>query len=101
MTTDDKTLLEAAARAAGIYVEIVENSYSEIESPWNPLIDGNDCLELIAKLRIDVEWYGGYVHANALDGERSSEPIGPDPAASLRRAVVRAAASAGGSNDGS
>ena len=38
----DRELLELAAKAAGIEVELYENDFEEIESTWNPLTDDGD-----------------------------------------------------------
>lgn len=112
----DRELLEKAARAAGIDVEMSRgrlvlrqslSSERRIGSPWNPLTDDGDALRLAVKLRINLE------HLRTLRtmqfNEVSASPFGrgdcmhieetgTDPAAATRRAIVRAAAALGAQN---
>lgn len=102
---DDKTMLELAARAAGIggmhYPKggwLINGSFDV----WNPLTDDGDALRLAVKLRLEWEyafgeegectcqyWIGG-------EGfKRLTQPIDGDPYAATRRAIVRAAAEIG------
>ncbi len=105
----DRELLELAAKAAGI-----EYEYCRIELGgclltdkskwWNPIADDGDALRLAVKLKIDTliesALYDGTPVVSTvypLDGDYESdcEPIGNDPYASTRRAIVRAAAEIG------
>jgi tricorn protease-like protein len=112
--TDDRTLLEKAAKAAGIHVEddrgdlrVVEVDGDEFfmtDDIWNPLIDDGDALRLAVKLCMDIRFDslpdGPVVKASApwlgsdLDADYYLiEWLGKDSAAATRRAIVRAAAS--------
>lgn len=78
---------------------------------WNPLTDDGDALRLAIKLHIDISSYkeSGNVYANSKhslgidsygyhsyqDHRLITEPLGEDPMASTRRAIVRAAAEIG------
>lgn len=99
MTTQDKELLERAARAAGI--ELLWSSEpgwapklkSERMQSWDPLSDDGDAFRLAVKLEIQVihHHHGvGWVDAGFF-----KELIGGDPYAATRRAIVRAAAAIG------
>lgn len=115
--SDDRQLLEAAAKAAGIKLECIADGVEPIfwirrPGPhnrrdgdgecWSPLTDDGDALRLAVKLRIDLFNYGGppihdapHVDAVHMDGAshgKASEDIGADPYAATRRAIVRAAA---------
>ena len=65
----DRELLEAAAKAAGIYLEWDGNpdewqpTYYEckIYYLWNPLTDDGDCARLEAELGICIEWWSDSV----------------------------------------
>lgn len=105
----DRELLELAAKAAGIRVEYTEPSLftgqvfqlffdGEHQVGWNPLDDDGDALRLAAKLGLDVEWrsdgrVAAYRHTNA-NGYCFTALVScqEDRAASVRRAIVRAAA---------
>jgi len=107
---DDRMLLEAAARAAGIdgvYCEFMnaiqrlpghETPYGEAHSFWNALEDDGAALRLAVKLNIDV--FGG-IDARMCETDigTTSEPDGDDPYAAQRRAIVRAAAALQESRD--
>lgn len=109
---NDRELLEAAAKAAGIPLGYGEGEYFFCEHGpfgasmygkkggaqlnWNPLNSDADALRLAVKLKFDI-----------LPGETSvlvfcsrnhrrfqeEEEFGDDPAAATRRAIVRTAAS--------
>lgn len=108
----DKELLELAAKAADEKIDWdnirdygsftayrlrFENEF------WNPLHDDGDALRLAVKLHIAITypfdedavrvWYG---HE---DTDSIYEPLGSDPYAATRRAMVRAAAELGGKNE--
>lgn len=124
---NDRTLLELAARAAGIpdalYLDCVaQDMYHPrdgeagievnhrdtrwnclaIDVVWNPLTDDGDALRLAVKLRFDisvereiqVSWWQG----ESLD--TVTWPLGDDPCAAARYAIVRAAAEIGKSMGG-
>jgi hypothetical protein len=105
---NDRELLEMAAKAAGIEYtsegyarEPIKNQDGHFDNyPWNPLRDDGDALRLAVKLKMAVviEQKYGHVYAT-VDGWRvdmePEEPIGNDPYAATRRAIVRAAAEIG------
>jgi hypothetical protein len=117
MTDDDKALLEAAARAAGIRVQrsrlhdllnrdmLIENSVRnphQSAGPWNPLDDDGDALRLAVRLgmAVTVDTVGMVAVADANMHSAGppfppAETITDDPYAATRRAIVRAAASMG------
>lgn len=98
---NDRELLEAAAKAAGI---IVTDDMRALwlqagSSAWNPLTDDGDALRLAVKLRIKfrynealgqgLAWTGGETDFEA---RADIEKCGRDENACARRAIVRAAA---------
>lgn len=96
--TDDRELLEKAAKAAGIAIggwDTTDSAFYVYHKPhsclWNPLTDDGDALRLAVKLEIPVSPYCGYVRADAyileFDGRDRMEVI--------RRAIVMAAAALG------
>ena len=105
---DDRTLLELAAKAAGVgalkWVSDWHGPWIEIEptpgvfpsnsTTWNPLADDADAFRLMVTLGLVV--HVGSDAARALyDGEGCTEEYSGDKAASTRRAIVRAAAEIG------
>lgn len=106
--TTDRELLELAAKAAGIdgiydhdFDMLVLLDSEVVPTMWNPLKDDGDALRLAVKLKIDIEfddWNGREIvtasQPEIFTGwlEEDSEP---DPYASARRAIVRAAAALG------
>lgn len=103
---DDRQLLEAAARAAGIEGQWGHESYIERHEGfiptgwlrrWNPLTDDGDALRLAVKLGIEVGNYHQYGRALATIGHTRGHgefwEVGDDPYAATRRAIVKAAAS--------
>ncbi len=103
--TDDREMLELAAKAAGIRLEWDgdprdwQPMYYDGKTyhAWNPREDDGDALRLAVKLHIDVNHGGSIV---------VSERVGPvevgvaeskktNPYAATRRAIVRAAAEIG------
>ena len=96
----DRELLEAAYaayRPGENYIRLVNDAGSDY---WNPLADDGDALRLAVKLNIwPVRQYDrptivvqkGAVYFDEL----ADEPIGDDPYAATRRAIVRAAAEIG------
>ncbi|HBO4448890.1 TPA: hypothetical protein L4U50_003491 [Pseudomonas aeruginosa] len=112
---NDRTLLELAARAAGLgevwYLDGFDTPYIgkkfQIGRPieyttWRPREDDGDALRLAVKLRFDisvereiqVSWWQG----ESL--ETVTWPLGDDPCAAARYAIVRAAAEIGKSMGG-
>lgn len=103
----DKELLELAARAADIsgviietpqpYISCVEGEYGSYKKcKWSPLTDDGDALRLAVKLKFDVipSW-GDNCVCVILGGDHFEEPQSPDEFSSMRRAIVRAAATIG------
>lgn len=110
---NDREILELAARAAGYQFSY---SYRSLSSPavpvilaetgrwrkWDPRHDDGDALRLAVKLRFDisvereiqVSWWQG----ESLD--TVTWPLGDDPCAAARYAIVRAAAEIGKSMGG-
>ena len=110
----DRELLELAAKAAGDfttakYYRVADDLpvvFMLNDKPWNPLKDDGDALRLAVKLRMDVCIGTPFdiepgIHAIVFVADDSSEtvdvevPIGNDPYAATRRAIVRAAAEIG------
>lgn len=98
----DRELLEAAAKAAGIFDLRFDNkgvAYRNVHIEWNPLTDDGDALRLAVKLGVNPEWGGFDVEVCKLhSGARNFcyvEPHEGDPYAATRRAIVRAAAEIG------
>ena len=95
MTTSDKTLLELAAKAAGIDLEW-EGPHSPRK--WNPLTDDGDALRLAVKFKFTIEHWSvtsdGCDRVSAKIGQ-APELYNNDPYAATRRAIVRAAAAIG------
>ena len=105
--SEDKELLELAAKAAGIPLAKWGPKGTWDEDPqlegwmdttcnfWNPLTDDGDALRLAVKLglRISVEtWSDG---SDVVLVEDETEFCDNDPYAATRRAIVRAAAEIG------
>jgi hypothetical protein len=116
--SDDRTLLEKAARAAGIELRWHEPEWSEpwcyipsAKPPhdrrekdktagviWNPMDSDEDALRLAVKLKITWGYVGNFCVIN--DGTSTiGQPLDDDPYAATRRAIVRAAAASLGSLD--
>ena len=100
----DRELLEDAAKAAGLNVDIHEN-WTPGELPyfhlvdergrlWNPLTDDGDALRLAVKLNLDVHFWPEHPEA-WVEAMEQDELLGSDPYAATRRAIVRAAAAIG------
>ncbi|MBA3589684.1 hypothetical protein [Methylibium sp.] len=107
MNTEDRELLELAAKAVDVEVwtdidgdyysqglGIDEVTWNPLADEWNPLAHDGDALRLAVKLGMELDLSGSVICANVGDfGLR--EPIGDDPGAATRRAIVRAAAALG------
>lgn len=100
----DKELLELAAKAAGIGDAIfhgpIEGMWSNaLDEYWNPLTNDGDALRLAVKLELILDLFDPdepeiYIWRRR-DNANHKEPIGNDPYAATRRAIVRAAAEIG------
>ncbi|ENQ7723547.1 TPA: hypothetical protein ACQRG4_002755 [Pseudomonas aeruginosa] len=120
---NDRTLLELAARAAGIKARWFRvNQWRQVgghkmqtgqedvfgthhSKPWNPLTDDGDALRLAVKLRLDITFYNGFqeVAAEPSNGDGLNpcqEVFTENPYAATRRAITRAAAEIGKSMGG-
>ena len=90
---EDRELLEAAAKAAGMsHLWVAE--LDSTSPDWNPLTDDGHALRLAVKLRlvVDVGTHAAHVF---YEGPGAVEAHGADPNAATRRAIVRAAAEVG------
>ena len=103
---NDRELLEAAARAAGIAVagwdeDPFDPEYSHNHKPalrtadfprwwWNPLLDDGDALRLAVKLRMDIAHFEQSVRADVTGFGDCHELNGADPAAAGRPEPVGA-----------
>ena len=105
--TTDRELLELAAKAAGYRINgsvsgglWISTNKGRSWQEWNPLTDDGDALRLAVKLNIPIWECAQYnramaeVRYGAASGEYW-EPVGDDPYAATRRAIVRAAAEIG------
>ena len=120
MTDEDKTLLELAAKAAGIKYDPEASKPNPVSGAWfglwltydrepteydrrrwNPLCDDGDALRLAVKLHLSVEiWAGSSLHKQGVtivehDDVAVEFPHESDPYTATRRAIVRAAAEIG------
>lgn len=117
----DRELLELAAKAAGIDLywaeddpecDWVQGSYPRIPNHkvlekwtwkiWNPLTEDGDAFRLAAKLGFDLKFGKSGKASLHKDGDWYGTATGPrcdDPAASMRRAIVRLAASQQDANE--
>ena len=96
----NKELIKLAANAIELKGSIVGSCYDflyekdGIAISWNPLTDDGDALRLAVKLDMGIE-----IDSNAIIEitypAKIIEPIGLDPYAATRRAIVRAAAEIG------
>lgn len=103
----DRDLLEAAARAAGLAVDLELSSFTgrglylddRDATLWNPLVDDGDALRLALDLRIAIDHEGDARTPRDGAGEQATFIGPPNPPAvdhaATRRAVVRAAAALG------
>jgi hypothetical protein len=92
----DRELLESAAEAAGLQewgwmadtlTHVVNNQFVS----WEPLTDDGDAFRLAVQLKIVWVYRSTFVVIE--DGTSTiGEPLGYDPCAATRRAIVRAAA---------
>ena len=101
---NDRELLELAAKAAGIPLkpDFAEryDYYMADKLMWSPLTNDGDALRLAVQLDIDFymgagngpEAWAGYYLPGRENKKHACEPVGQDPYAATRRAIVRAAA---------
>lgn len=94
--TDDE-LLHLAAKAAGIDAKVLAYDNDGTAGYWNPLDDDGDAFRLIAKLTMHIGMERNVATAWPAGKHWMfmTEKCGDDPAAALRRAVVRVAAAIG------
>jgi hypothetical protein len=105
--TNDRELLELAAKAAGFRrVEYEEDhpepilwvhDHGEFAHSWSPLGDEYDAMRLAVKLGLLVDMHGLHVRVSfPYEPEHLAvEAKGDDPYAATRRAITRAAAAIG------
>jgi len=84
---DDRTLLELAAKAAGIDMQQ--------HCGWHPLYDDGDALRLAVKFLFEIDMGRGCIAIRHASGIKVLEAFNNDPYAATRRAIVRAAAEIG------
>ncbi len=105
---DDRTLLELAAKAAGLvnasyfagtdkYKEGVWFDYEFGRACFNPLTDDGDALRLAVKLRLEIDIHHTGIAVRTPTGVKILiyAEDNPDACAATRRAIVRAAAAIG------
>ena len=106
MSDTDRELLTWAAKAAGSGVVATPSGawyewYNEGANgrPWNPLTDDGDALRLAVKLNLSADFFDDAIFVGCVnEATKLMEPVGTDPYAATRRAIVRAAAAIGGGN---
>jgi len=104
----DRELLEFAAKAVGIdwikdCVWIENGFYSPLAKheriSWNPLENDGDALRLAVRLKLSVDFFDDAITVEHTPDNAQCyeviEPVGTDPYAATRRAIVRAAAEIG------
>jgi hypothetical protein len=109
---NDRELLEAAARAAGLlHVDYTNLNYDgklglqlvdsigRHTASWNPLEDDGDALRLAVKLSIGLDFVAGSQAWAGRTDEMLHEFFNDNPYAATRRAIVRAAAMIGSKNN--
>ena len=103
---NDKELLKAAARAAGIVFRHDVDDFctatkwercglNDTELParyWNPLTDDGDALRLAVKMKMDLKQWESNSIAVVVWDKHATEDATKDRYAATRRAIVRAAA---------
>lgn len=93
---EDKELLDLAIKAAGMTLRWnATDGFSEYNGikPWNPLLSNDDALNLAFKLRLKVSFGDGTLLVSVGDYSRLDNL--DEEGASLRRAIVQAAAYVG------
>lgn len=97
---DDKTMLELAAKAAGIEIAGWLNSSDATAltdgGVWEPLYDDGDALRLAINLGLEItSTKGANVYVQRRSDAFAGENTQHDPYAATRRAITRAAAAIG------
>jgi hypothetical protein len=87
----DRELLRGAAKAAGYWNAKFDCPDRLPRAGWNPLTDDGDALRLAVRLGIHITNSGIDAWASTLSTD-ATEPLGGNPYAATRRAIVRAAA---------
>lgn len=106
--SDDRELLELAAKAAGYDYECTSHTMDEKHDQhqircgaghlvdWNPLVDDGDALRLGTTMHMSIDFFWNFqTIAHITGGVSVSELHNKDPHAATRRAIVRAAAEIG------
>lgn len=99
---DDRTLLELAARAAGIetlWDETLSRLYiidgERVQGEFKPLTDDGDAFRLAVKLKMEVAIWSADTTVQTDEVGIVEEKHRSDPYAATRRAITRAAAAIG------
>lgn len=101
MKSEDRKLLELAARAAGYNYSTEYGCCFDDEYPqgyeWNPLTDDGDALRLAVELNMVVRAFKHISDAQPLGCQHGVTEMNDnkDPYATTRRSIVRAAAEIG------
>ena len=108
--TNDRELLELAAKAAGVKTmrTPLGNLVTERDDgqQWNPLADDGDALRLAVKVGMEfaaddeaTHCAFAYARVRGAGDSHIFEPVVDDPCKAMRRAIVRAAAEIGRQHD--
>ena len=100
----NKEMLELAAKAAGLNVQDLDDNGGFVNGVhWNPLADDEAAMQLVVKLKLNVEWFD--MNINGVDdsyvvvkGSKITNKFGRDFSGKTheyRHAIVLAAASMG------
>ena len=99
---DDRTMLELAAKAAGMQwstSSLITHdglwiTYPSVKPHWNPITDDGDALRLAVKLKLcfGPNFDGDLAVCFGDNGRNITEAFGADHYAATRRAITRAAA---------
>lgn len=96
---EDRELLEAAAKAAGIDGDYSKRAGAIVHADgyWMPLSDDGDALRLAVTLKIEIEFFGDTAYAGPRKTAKYavSTEFDRDIFATARLAIVRAAAEIG------
>lgn len=102
MTTEDRKLLEKAAKAInrevsqdmhGAYFLISQGGKQTYREDWNPLRSDGDALRLAVRLRLAIYICEGVVVVESgMDLKDAVETLAPDECAAVRLAIVKCAA---------
>lgn len=97
----DRELLKLAAKA--IHFKWDDQAFDGTlitgKARWNPLTDDGDALRLAVKLNLSVDFFDDAITVEHTPDNAQCyeviEPVGTDPYAATRRAIVRAAVEIG------